>query len=45
MSSFFTKKVNNLALTIHTEMLKPSILPEFKRQIEYSIDPDCLSPY
>ena len=44
MSPFFMKKVNNLPLTIHTEMLKLSILPVFKRQIEYSIDADSSNP-
>ena len=44
MSPFFMKKVNNLPLTIHMEMLKLSILPVFKRQIEYSIDADSSNP-
>ena len=43
--TIFYEKSNNLPLTIHTEMLKLSILPVFiKRQIEYSIDADSSNP-
>ena len=44
MSPFVMKKVNNLPLTIHTEMLKLSILPVVKGQIEYSNWPWLLKP-